>query len=290
MAGSKIVPVLLDKGEKYGLYAAAGIALLLVVAGVVNLMDDYNPEVVASEIASKTQQIDQKLKAPDATDHPVPKTPVDPFKDEIKTKIPQQPWFNPGSNPDTRRVNPTILTLADFQIDYLPVRIRGLDIQGTEPDQRIGILEKIKDEENRDNALLQAEITRRWGDPIKNKKKRAQANLGQGAILQNNGQFQGGMNLGQGGMNLGQGGWNGPNGMNFGGYPNMGGTAILNRQDNVKETERMGVKYVPYNSDDWSKATPAQTIYPSRMVVVQAAFPYKQQVDEYMSISVSVRP
>jgi hypothetical protein len=284
---------LLKKGE-YAVLGAAGVGLvLLLVMGVSKYGAAKDPKAISQKLTSKAQSIDQMIAAP-ADDGAVPPLedwakpngknsgaqPVPPTDFVIAT-----PPFDPVAKPDTKRENPKVLTVGDYQVDLVRAPMKAFDLvyegDGT---AKVAVLvpKKKGDLDKQKLRDIAKAITSRGkqgvtaatappvakgptppGGPMGPPQAGGPPGIGIGP--------PGGTGSPEGGGAIPAGPRGGLGGGGEGGYMQAG-----MRTENV-------LTYIPL--DDLDRAmgegkVPAMTVIPTRMVVVNAAFPLKAQAEE----------
>ena len=167
----------------------------------------------------------------------------------VTVAAPAPLFFDPIDLPDTRRINPSVLGVSDIQADFLWGRILAYDILQTELGvPKIGVLSHRPakpDVLDKDNvSQFFKEIARRQPLP-----KRPMPNRG-------------------------------PLGMPPMGIPPGPMGPAVEPGLTVPTSGRFGVEYVPLDPEKLDGKRLALTLNPQRMVMVQAAFPLKAQLEE----------
>lgn len=304
--------ILLRKGEKVALVTGAVVAGLLLVLGVQTMASVGSPDATAKEFTSKAGSIKSQLQQPGEPAPELNKSLVQPPQAIRTIKAtefaPNGTVFEPVSTPDLLRHNPEVLGIIDGELGYVQGPMVALDIQENDNGPpSIGVLvtaqktdAKLTDLNrvvtsvlrNRDISLQErAKKQRKAGPQGRPGAPQAQPGLRPGAP---------GAPAGFGPMGSGAGGpppgmmQGGPGGMmpggsgdaGMGGFnpANMYGDAMYGGDPGQLSGRRAGidqtVKYM--NPDEVRKnGFPlAETVYPIRMVVVQAAFPLKAQIEK----------
>lgn len=121
---------LLEKGEKVGLAIGAGIGVLLLALGVMELGGStQDPEAFAKGLENKGNQLTTKMNSKDATIEPPPKElskPVDTTP--LAVRPTSQQYYDPTTPPDGRRITPIVLSVTEGQADMAVVKILANDL------------------------------------------------------------------------------------------------------------------------------------------------------------------
>ncbi len=276
MNSAKIKNLLVDKGERYGLIAAGGAMLLFLILGVVEMSGSPNPESYVETVEKNTSTVNSKINGPvlagtvkELPEHIVKPKPDPPYKSSWANNL----FFAPFAPPDKRRVNPIALAVTGTQLDFLPAKIVAFDIQGN----LIGVVKnetkaKLNEKADETNPAFLQELKNRFNLKGIPRPK---------PVPEGNGGFGQGAQPGIGGAGI-QGGI--PAGIPMQpGQPAPGRRRMNPRHDGgavVDAGERKGIEYVALDPDKLKDRRFALTIYPRRMVIIQAALPYKAQIEE----------
>jgi len=287
--------VMIDKGEKVGLLVAGGFAMLLVGLGAMTYMNSaFDPEAKKDELAKRAGEITRKIADPNAKVDPLEKQYATKFEfDKVYAMALRTVFFDPFAQPDNKRVNPTVVRVKGIQADALAVKIPAYDIQEINGKTRIGVLESRKSDPKGPKGVEIKDILSKYQKQrlaqLKNSLKSTAPppQLGNGEGTGSGGPGGGGPGSGgpgSGGPGSGRGGpgfGGGFPGMPGGGMkppggmmPGMGGSGY-----DVKG-ERMDIRYVDIDDEKGLAGKRlAMTLFTQRMIVVQAAFPYVEQLD-----------
>ena len=269
MNKAKIKNLLVDKGEKYGLIAAGGLMLLFLILGVSELMGSPNPDDLAKEMEKNTAVVKSTIdsKVDQKAIPPLPPYLVSLQKPQQYTKDrwPNNLFFDPFNVPDLRAINPNVLALSDdTQADLIGAKIYAYDIrEGPDGQLLIGVIKKTKIDKagEKENTHLLNELKRLNGN----------IRIPQRPNPQAGGAGPGGAGPGQVRPPAGPG--ERPAVKNGG--PGGAGGALVN------EGERLDITYIPLDPEKGLQGfREALTIYPQRMVIIQAALPYQAQIEE----------
>lgn len=304
--------LLLTKGE----YIAVGLAglglVLLLVWGVSRGVSAADPAATAKKLDADAKSVHTKIAAvnPDEKPDPVPEWASKgyaaiPGADFVLPHLP----FDPIAKPSAKRENPKVLRIKDYQVDLIRAPMKGYDIvydtdaEGKEISAKIAVratVTKGKEDPNRLNELAKALQNKGRGALDRFKTQRGQGQQaklpappppgappgappaglpgapGGGGMEGMRG--QGGQRPGMPGMPFGP----GMGGKGMGGGP-MGGMPYGGGFDRTGQREDKVIQYIPLEELDKAMAEgklPAMTVVPLRMVVVNATFPRKEQVEE----------
>ncbi len=259
---------LLQKGE-WLLLGLAGFGLVvLLIMGVSTGTGAENPDDIAGKMSSQAAGIHDKV-ANDKNQNP-PGLPD--WFDKIRPGEPvpsnlfivKGPLFDPVTRPDTRRENPMVFGIEDYEIQLVRGPMKGFDI--------------IRGSDGRD--MIAVRITKNKGeyDPTKAKDALAEIKTKQKGRRNQPARpmvvAPPPMPPGPAGPPAGPGGPRGEGGP--GGY----GQGAYNPE--ARRTEET-IEYIPLETLDKALAegkVAAVTVHPVRMVVVNATFPYRKELEE----------
>ncbi len=300
---------LLRRGEVL-VMGLAGFLLLIMLVWGVSAWGSANPGKEVDQLKSQVAQVQRNIEGgtPSEADLGQLNPPGwvktgFPFKPVPVSTFAQAPWplRDPVAQPSTKRDNPIVLPIGDYQVDLTRSAMLGYDI----------ILD------NRNNPLIAVLTTKASGDLDKEKLKKAvdalaaagrkgkavRTRLSSRPQMQPGGIPGTGMPPGMGppggpggtkgfpgmGPPGGPGGTKGFPGMGppggpggTMGFPGMGGTMGGEYSQNAQRVET-AIKYVPLAEIDEAvkkNQLPALTVIPLRIVTVNAVVPYKLQLDE----------
>jgi hypothetical protein len=234
---------LLEKGERVGLVAAAGVTVLLVGLGAYAGLTPDSPRVTSEDIRAKAATIESKLSTGPAI-HPegldssivvdVDKKVVDARNFLYTTDL----SIDEGRE-DKGWVNPRVVEPQEYQVDVIRAQVRNfiVSFQGDKP--KIGVLvpkEKPKETPAEANARKLQEARGAW---IKSRYPYASPQQIATWLQQMSGNMESSA-------------------------PDKYKLEFVDAGENVK-----GGKF-------------AQTVHPARMVIISASFPYKEQLNNYM--------
>lgn len=238
--------LMLQKGEKIGLYVGLGVMALLLLFGGVSTVKSDSPNTTADIIQAKTATVKNRVESGEATslDDIPPETkgivsvpPVQPDKFAIKAD-----HFVPNPLEDTKRRNPDIQKPDAFQVDLIRASVRFYDVIQEGGKIKIGKLVPIEKETivNKDKVKTRREVYL---------EKLQEFYKSRGIQLPTPPQNTNKMSSKQ--------------------LANLAG-----------EEAKFRLEHVPMEQVD-SKEKLAITMYPGRMVVVSASFPFKAQLEAY---------
>src|SRR3954451_9982485 len=121
-SGVTVKQVLLQKGERYGFYAAAGLLLFFLGFGVYVASTSASSTAITGEIAKNIDTAKQKMQAagedppPIASEVFVPPTLADIKFTELVTPY---PFFNPAEDANPKRISPKVLPPVESQVEVV---------------------------------------------------------------------------------------------------------------------------------------------------------------------------
>lgn len=129
-------PLLLEKGERIGLYVAAGLAVLLVGMGVLNGMKAGSPTENAKKLTDQATALQSKRQSarPSEGGQDMPPAIRDDveklkFKEIVAAEYPSQAAFLGVRLKDNKRQKPTILPPEDYAVECVRAQLPGLVFQ-----------------------------------------------------------------------------------------------------------------------------------------------------------------
>jgi hypothetical protein len=284
--------LLLRKGEYIALGVAGFGLVVLLLWGISTGAGAANPAEISKEFVSKANSISQRINDPNDSATP------DPLPDSVKAGktnpyVPIAPdqfasnaiLFDVIGRPDTKRKNPPVLGIEEYQVDLVRGAMPGYDIvyaEGKEPLIAVRVEKKIdKANAEKVRAMMQKASSRfKKGEAARNRTPPPQPpkQPGGGSSLGPQPGSGGGSSLGPqpgsgGGSSLGP-----SPGSGFG----IGGQQGNSFAADAQRTE-VAISYVPLEQLDAAAAEgkiPAQTVIPLRMIVVNFTIPLKQQMEE----------
>jgi hypothetical protein len=287
MAKSKtsMKDLFLKKGEFIALGIAGAGLVILLLWGVMTGLGAENPDKISKELTTKSQSIQSMLAQndpnaesakppvlPDWVNKPPAYSKISPYDFPISG-----PLFDPIAKPDTKRENPNVLRIGNYQADIIRAPMKAYDITYDDPPKIAVKITKTKGKfDKTELAKLGKDLrTRAKSGSAKHKTKKKAARP---AAMPPGGFPPGAMPPGMvdspdgGGMLM-------PGMEGTGGY----GFGMDNGFDLSAQRTETAISYVPLDALDQSMAEgkyPAMTVMPLRMVVINADFPFKDQVEE----------
>ncbi len=125
-------PLLIEKGERVGLYIAAGLSFLLVVMGLLKVLGSGSASANAEKLSAKIGELEEKQRRASPAGDFVPKELPPPVAD-AKLKLvaaadfPSRPMFFSAPPKDSMRQKPNILGPEEFQVEYVRLNLPALD-------------------------------------------------------------------------------------------------------------------------------------------------------------------
>jgi hypothetical protein len=259
---------LLKKGE-WLLLGLGGLGLLiLLISGVSTGTGAEDPEKVSGDMTRKANDLQTRVNTEKQDPPPRPEwtkvldtgKPVPPERFPFNNTL-----FDPVAKPDTKRENPMVYGIENYQVDLLRGPMKGIDVYFDGPRGFVAV--KVNKEKG---GLNREAIDRAIAEGKKAKKGRRPApRPAQPVPMQPMAGFPGGPGP-QGPL-----GPQGPRGEGPGGH----GATI---DPNAQRTETT-IEYVPIEKVEDALANQkslALTVHPIRMVVVNATFPLKKELEE----------
>jgi hypothetical protein len=273
---------LLKNGEKLAMGLSGGVLALLLIWGATKYTSAKPPDETAKYLKQQTQNVYTAIQNGEASPDDVAKLGLPEW---IRTKpsfaTPRVPeftqtgtLFDPTAQPNTKRENPTVLTIGAYQVDLTRSAMLGFDIVPQENGE----------------SLIAVFVEKRDGKYDKDKIGGAskllqdQSLKGKAALQKLNSQKKtpaqpapmGPMPPAPMGPTPPRGGSSeGGEGNPFGGGP--GGF------DQGAQRIEKAIRYIPISDLDKSVAEgkpPAFTVIPLRLVTIHAVVPYKKQLEE----------
>jgi hypothetical protein len=300
---------LLDKGEKVGLGVAAVLGVLLIAIGLMSLGGAQSPEDFVKGVDGKAVGLTNKMAAKgEATIDVVPKQIVEQVDNAPlalnETNRTNRPYYDPTVPPDGLRITPIVLSVIDGQADMAILKILANDFvferdasTGEVTKVRVGVV-TAKEDTKIEGA---SDFLNKMKERFKGKMPR-QRNPNPGDSVPGGPPGPGGAGFGGGpppGGGAGAGGSLGPKpggggpppgpggGSSLGpkpggGFGGMGG--IYSGADTAAKREK--IAYIEGENDEeiekqLNGRRLAITIKPQRMNVLQASFPYAEQLKRY---------
>lgn len=262
---------LLRRGEFLAMGVAGFCLVVLLAWGASKWASAENPTKIAEGLGNKSAAVKQAIEKGEASAEDKAKIELPPFlklpskNTPAKTADFATSWhqFDPTAAPNTKRENPTVYNIGDYQVDLIRSAMPGYDI--------------IYD--NNGEPLIAVLTTKAPGNLDKDKLNKAAKDIKdiakKGQINQNNIKNNP-PPKGPGGMGPGPGGDRGPGGERAG----PGGPFEANGR---RADEGKVIEYVPLKNLDAAITAgklPALTVIPLRMVTIHGVVPYKRQLEE----------
>lgn len=273
--------LLIEKGEKIGLGVGAAVMVLLIIVGIMSATGAESSGKTAESLSKKAQEVTTQLQNGPSGEP----TPVNP---ELINKVPtfdpyaplafatRNDLFDRTAASTAKRMNPRILGVTEYQVDLVRSTVEIIDVIDVQGTPKVGIV-TTKDLPDNEAKRLRKSKDSRLQKLLEERRKMMAAMGGMGGPP---GMGAPGMGAPGGAGGDGRGGPGGrggpPPGMMMGG---PGGFNVNAQRGGAIEQ----VEYVPIDDkrlEDGS-ASLALTLYPVRMAVVHAAFPYKEQLKEF---------
>jgi hypothetical protein len=296
---SKIQELLLAKGEKIALVGGIVGGLGLLALTFMEFGTTIKPPEKTKAFAAKAVQIQNTINTevdPKTSDEVVKvDTRYQELKkelnfDEIDTQpfLVSVPYFDPIAQPTNLRINPIVRGPAEFQADVFNAKIYAYDIQDRGGKLLVGTLDFRKTgNQTAPNLKNFFNALRKGRKPPPGGWQNNQGRPTSPPVA--GGGFGGGSPGGPpgrggpgGGLGGGPGGGGGLGGGEEAGFGTGGGAAPgAGRTSFEANGARMEVKYVDMDSDqDLQGKQLALSLYPQRMVILQASLPYKQELED----------
>ena len=278
--------LLLNKGEYIAMGAAGFFLVVLFGWGVSRWAGAQDPAKKAGEITQNARALQSRITSGDPTQEELDAYALpawlsrDPYYGPISARefpltVPQ---FDPIARPDTKRENPGVIKLGEYQADVAKVAMIGYDIRKLKDDespQIAVIVGKAVGEQNKDKLK---QIGRTIAQRAKDNQRKLPANQNLGGAPMGGGPMGGGMGLPP--MGGGMGDIGPPPGMGRGNpWGAMGGMGYNATAQRVEKA----ISYISVDELDKAIAEgkiPAKTVIPLRAVIVHAEVPYKAQLEE----------
>jgi hypothetical protein len=286
--------LLLNKGEYIALGAAGFFLVVLFGWGVSRWAGAQDPADLSNKLTSDARTLQSRITSGPPTDQdkeqyalPAWVTGDSTFRRVPASDFPLQgPQFDPIARPDTKRENPSVIKLGEYQADVAKVAMMGYDIQKLKEDEppRIAVIVgKAVGEQNKDKLK---NIGKKFAERVKENQRKLPPNPNLNGPPMGGAPMGGGLGpppmgggMGQpmgGGSSLGPapgaGGAGNP-------YGSMGGTGYNASAQRVEKA----IQYI--SIDELDKAIdagqiPAKTVIPLRAVIIHAEVPYRAQLEE----------
>ncbi len=303
MAKANFKDILLKKGEKIAIGVGIGVGGLLLLLGLKDAVVAESPADTVKKLTAGATRVNSAINSPGSDAEPLPEW-VTKTVEVSKPVNPQEfaavgPTFEPVHTPDFLKENPRVMPIVNAQFDIIQAPMVSLDISGEGDKTLIGVVttRQVGEKDKQKVANEVQNMLRTIGSKREPRTRRQPPQqpprppgFGPG----------GGQPSVPGGGRFGMGGPGGPPGMGGlmggrpGGPPGMGGGmgspdgggnpygmmgSMMGGQLGGQRDDKT-VKYVTPEEAEKSGLPLAQTVYPLRAVMVQAAFPLKAQIEE----------
>ncbi len=258
--------LLLAKGEYVAMGVSGFFLALLLVWAASRWGSAKNPTEISGKLEDQAKAVHTRILNgdidPSNPDHKVVDPPWVTTKQDFKPVYIWDfpitgPQFDPIAKPDTKRENPSVLPIGDYQVDLVRAPMKGYDIvYDNEGRAKIAVLtaSKVGAQEKEKLKSISEKISKRGQTGAEKYKQLKQ-------------QQPPGGGLGQ------------PPGLGS----NPFGSATGGGFDPGGQRDTKVLEYVPLEELDKAieaGKVPAMTVIPLRLVTIHAEIPYKQQVEE----------
>ncbi|MEZ6141254.1 MAG: hypothetical protein R3B84_11850 [Zavarzinella sp.] len=308
--GDGLLKLFLDKGDKLLLGIGGVVGVVFLALGLMATSgSDQDPDAYAKEINNKIMTLRSQMQSDNVTIDPLKGAIVEQVKlPEIAGGLPATQPFDPTLPPDSRRRNPPVLSLVEAQANLAWLKLVAPDIIFT-PGQnpKVAVVKLQKNEKPASKKAEDAIKNLFNGKPPPRRPQPPQFPGGFPGGPEGGGPgiggpgFPGGPGMGSGsgpgigGPGRGSGSGPGvpgapptPGGPGFGMPEGEGGLGFggSGADAGYDSGQRYGVEYVEVKSADdlkqiLSTSKLAVTIKPQRMAILQASFPYAEQLREF---------
>jgi len=277
--------LMLKKGEYIGLGAAVAAFAILLLLGISTWSDKADPTKISTDLNNKSASVSKKIADPNDTAVPPP-LPKWAEKDKKMDYIPVAvdefpqtgPLFDPTGRPDSKRKNPLVLGIEEFQPDLVRGSMRGYDIIDPPEGPRVAVqvTRKIENQDKEKLKKAMEKIKKRGGSLVRIHRNHEQNGYGGGSMSPSSppGPMSPASPASRGPKSPGSGS-GGPRGMSMG--RGMSGF------DTAAERTETTIMYIPLedlDKDGGDSVQPAQTVVPLRLFVANCTIPLKRQLEE----------
>lgn len=294
--------LMLRKGEYIALGVAGFGLVVLLLWGITTGAGAANPAEISKEFVSKAEQINRKIADPNdsATVDPLHESlrpgKINPYVEVAADNFTSKATlFDVVGRPDTKRENPKVYGVEEYQVDLFRGAMPAFDIvytEGKEPLIAVRVEKKIDkaNAEKLKGAIDKLKGRVNKGGAARNTPPAAPPGLGSppGSGGPSGAGPKGG---GSGGSSLGPGppGSGGSGGSSLGpSPPGTGGSGYgfggpKSGFDSGEKRMEVAISYIPLEQLDTAVTDgklPAQTVIPLRMIVVNFTIPLKRQMEE----------
>ena len=140
---------LLNKGEYVAMGAAAFFLVVLFGWGVSRWSSAKDPGALSKKMSDDARSLQSRIAGAELRQEDLDAYPLPPWLTQKPAPDPISarelpltgPQFDPIARPDTKRENPTVIKLENYQVDVVKVPMKGYDIQKLKKDEvRIGVI------------------------------------------------------------------------------------------------------------------------------------------------------
>ena len=280
MAKFNLQKLLVEKGEKFALVAAAGGLAVLGVLGIITATGADSPATAVTTIKNGATTLQGQINNENSTSKELPPEMLGNDKLAFSMLAPSEfrpvnPMFEPVDQPNKARENPAVLGIVDAQLDLVRLPMKAYDIRVSPNGTiQIGVL-KTHNIGKTDLKLIEDSI--KHHNP---KDKKPKPPPPPGAAPNPMGPMGGRSGGNPGGGRSGPGGGDpyGAGGGESGGGSGNQFAPGAGSYDAGGSRSEPTVDYVAIDQFD-GKFPPAFIIYPRRTIVVHAVFPLKAQLE-----------
>ncbi len=259
---------LLRRGELLAM-GAAGLCLVVLLGwGASKWTSAKDPNDIAKELANKSDQVKRTIAEGKASDADLAQVELPPFlkfppvNKQAKTSdfATNNPPFDPTGTPNTKRENPIVYVIGDYQVDLTRSAMPGYDIIYDNNGEPLIAVLTTKTKSKLDAAKLKEAADAIKASGGKGRKPKSQQPPKNPQDM-----------MPPGGAAAGPAGPGGIGGIGGGQFD-----ANIQRDDKV-------IMYVPLKEIDQAVNAgnvPALTVIPVRLVTIHAVVPYKKQLEE----------
>ncbi len=278
---------LLRKGEVLAMGISGFFLAVLLIWGATKWGSAQDPTVTANKLKQSSQSVTAAIEGGTPSEADKDQLKLPPWiviKSDFRTaKVPEfyqtGQLFDPTAQPNTKRENPNVLPIGEYQVDLVRGAMIGLDMIEDSTGETLIAITINKSENKYDADKVKSTIETLKGAAKKG--KAAKDKLAQGTPAPKG--PPGGVGPapmgGAPGMSMPGPGDAASGGGSYNPYGMLGGGSF---DQNAQRNEK-AIKYIPLSELDAAVAKgslPAFTVIPLRMVTVNAVVPYKRQLEE----------
>ena len=283
---------LLNKGEYLAMGLAGFFLVVLLGWGVSRWAGAKDPEKISKDLTNQAQSLQSRIRNGEPTEDEMKMAALPPWMQKPYEHKPISaddfrltgPQFDPIARPDTKRENPIVLPLGEFQADVLKAPMKGFDIVNPrEGEYLIGVVvsKKVSEQDKDKVKALGKKINTRIRANQKNYAGRPNpggmppGGFPPGGFPPGGGMPPGGYPPGGGMPPVG-----GPDGEGSGMYGGMYGGGGYNTTAQRVDRALSYVSLDELDSAIKEQKVPATTVIPLRAVIIHMEVPYRQQLEE----------